>query len=66
MNTKRLMILTLALLSSCCMLLADIVFAIPRNEKEQLNRHRGHYPLYAHQNSVLMVDTWMCSALPKN
>lgn len=48
MNTKRLMILTLALLSSCCMLLADIVFAIPRNEKEQLNRHRGHYPLYAH------------------
>jgi len=27
---------------------------------------RGHYPLYAHQNSVLMVDTWMCSALPKN
>lgn len=26
---------------------------------------RGHYPLYAHQNSVLMVDTWMCSALPQ-
>ena len=26
---------------------------------------RGHYPLYAPQNSVLMVDTWMCSALPQ-
>ena len=24
---------------------------------------RGHYPLYAHQNSVLMVDTWMCSEI---
>ena len=33
--------------------------------KSKAKTFRGHYPLYAHQNSVLMVDTWMCSALPQ-